>query len=139
MTQAQNTRSEEVINDVQNLMLMTKLSEGVDVYLNDKRELENCYVVVKGAPFTYRNFVIIVTAILRGAGGSVFDQSLWEQIYDVWRGFDYKYESYKQNHHTTFVRKLLTEVAKRYAPPAEMDKVDFKPMMAEVYLKLTEN
>jgi hypothetical protein len=137
MIQDQNTRSEVLINDVQNLMLMSKLSEGVEVYLEGELN-ENCYVVVRGTPFTYRQFVIIVTAMLRGSGMSVYDDALWTQIYDVWRVFEYKYESYKQNHHITFVRKLMTEAAKRYAPPGEMEKVDFKPMMAEVYLKLTK-
>jgi hypothetical protein len=137
MIQVQNTISEDVVNDVQNLMLMSKLSEGVEVYLKDREELENCYVVINTVPFAYRHFVILMSALLRGAGNSVYDESLWEQIYDVWQAFGYKYESYKQKHHTTFVRKLITATAKHYATPDEMEKVDFKPMMAEVYLKLT--
>jgi hypothetical protein len=138
-----NMISDEVFNDVQNLMLMTKLSEGVDVY-GTVSSNANCYVIVNGAPFEYRTFVIVMTAMLRGSGSGVYDPSLWEQIYDVWRAFDYKYVVYTQNHHTTFVRNLMAACAARYdeakplGPFGEKERVDFKPMMAEIYSKLTE-
>jgi hypothetical protein len=99
---------------------------------------------VQGAPFEYRNFIIVITAMLRGYGSGVYDPSLWKQIYDVWQAFGYKYEVYTQNHHTTFVRKLIANVAKRYDSMKEVgalgetERVDFKPMMAEIYSKLTE-
>jgi len=143
MMQMPNMKSDEVFNDVQNLMLMTKLSEGIDVYRTVSSE-SNCYVIVHGAPFEYRSFIIVITAMLRGSGSGVYDPSLWEQIYEVWQAFGYKYEVYTQNHHTTFVRKLITNVAKRYdrmqevGPFGETERVDFKPMMAEIYSKLTE-
>lgn len=143
MTQTPNMKSDTVIYDVQNLMLMTKLSEGVDVYYNGRVDTD-CYIVVNGAPFDYRQFVIIITAMVRGSAMSSYDTALWEQIYDVWQAFGYKYEVYTQNHHTTFVRKLITNVAKRYdrmqevGPFGETERVDFKPMMAEIYSKLTE-
>lgn len=139
MTLAQNTKSDELVNDIQNLMLMSKLSEGVVVYLDEKKDLENCFIILRGAPLAYRHFVIIMSALLRGAGSSVYDEALWEQIYDVWQAFGYQYISYKAKHHTTFTRNLLREVAQYYKPMDETGKVDYRPMMAEVYLKLTEN
>jgi hypothetical protein len=127
------------IDGIQNMMLMTKLSEGAEVCSFEVNGERQRYVVLSGMPLSYRQFVLIITLMIRGAGQMQYDKMLWDQIYELWGKVDYKYPQYQngRDHHTTFMRNKIFDVVKRYCG-AENEMVDFKPLMSEVYQRFLD-
>lgn len=136
--------SEAVRDEVQNLMVMTKLSGGVDAYLGSDYDLREAYVVLKGIPVPYADFVTLMAEKLRG--GVSYETVFWERISGVWQAFGMAVNSIPTNN-ATHLANIIDDVAQFYSPPETetvgnfivKQKVDYKPMMLEVHRKLTGN
>jgi hypothetical protein len=161
------TMTSDYLTDVQNVMVMSKLAESVECVKMGNYGSEETFVIVKGMPFKYRNFVLVVTTILRGEGRSALSEDILDEITELWRELGYKFEAKepqkianrwmpyllpKKKEEVDIIRTIKTvfdEIARIYSGDPEENQtsnnffalkrtVDFKPMMIEVHCKLSE-
>ena len=128
--------SSDVVEDIQNIMLMSKLSEGAEVYVQGSGKTARRFVVINGMPFDFRNFVQLAACIIRGAGGGQYDKKFFAQIYEVWNAVGFKYETTSSSN-LIKMKDVFGKAAKFYAPETE-NGIDYKPLMLVVYEKFLD-
>jgi hypothetical protein len=136
MTQMPSMTS-DVIYNLQNLMLMTKLSEGVEVYIQGNGQQAKRFVVMNGIPMDFRHFVQLAACVIRGSGQAQYDDKFWDQMFELWDAVEYKHSPFK-NKSTNMLRTAFYETVKKFSAKSEDGIIDFKPLMAEVYEKFAD-
>ena len=135
MTPMQNMTS-DTIGDIQNLMLMSKLSEGAEVYVQGTGKTARRFVIINGMPLDFRNFVQLATCIIRGSGQNQYDKKFFEQVYEIWDAVGFNRDRYNSVN-LIKLKNEFDKTAKIYAFNAE-NGIDYKPFMLAVYEKFED-
>jgi hypothetical protein len=128
--------SSDVIEDIHNLMLMSKLSEGAEVFVQGTGKTARRFVILKGMPLDFRNFVQLAACVIRGSGSPQYDKKFFEQIYELWEVLGFNRDKYNSINLIT-LKNTFDQAAQHYMSSLE-NGIDYKPLMSVVYEKFED-